>query len=181
MALTDKSITSIENIFRKNKGMLFTSEAVRLGVTPRNLYALRDTGILTEITRGLYRLADLPPLNQPDLVTVALKIPKAVIGLISALAFYDLTTQIPHSVHVVLPYAAERPRMQYPPLTLYWASGKAFAAGVTQQRVDGISIRIYEPEKTVADCFKFRNKLGTGPLPRRPRSACAACSTLASL
>ena len=152
--------TSAQTTFRRRGGMLRTSEAIRLGIAPRTLYSLRDTGTLTEIARGLYRLADLSPFSQPDLVTVALKIPKGVICLISALAFHDLTTQIPHAVHVALPYSAERPRLSYPPVNLYWVSGKAFTAGVEVHRLDGVNVRVYDPEKTVADCFKFRNKIG---------------------
>ena len=154
------TLTSAQTIIRRQGGMLHTSDAIRLGIAPRTLYALRDSGAIAELTRGLYRLADLPPLSQPDLVTVALKIPKGVITLISALAFHDLTTQIPHEVHVALPYSAEKPRLTYPPIRVYWISGKAFAAGVTTHVVDDVNVSVYDPEKTVADCFKFRNKIG---------------------
>lgn len=140
--------------------MLHTSDAIQLGIAPRTLYALRDSGAIAELARGLYRLADLPPLSQPDLVTVALKIPKGVIAMISALAFHDLTTQIPHEVHVALPYSTEKPRLTYPPIRLYWISGKAFAAGVATHVVDDVNVSVYGPEKTVADCFKFRSKIG---------------------
>ena len=87
-------LNSAQTILRKQGGMLHTSDAIRLGIAPRILYALRDSGAVAELARGLYRLADLPPLSQPDLVTVALKIPKGVICLISALEFHDLTKQI---------------------------------------------------------------------------------------
>ena len=121
---------------------------------------MRDAGVLVELSRGLYRLADLPPLSQPDLVTVALKIPRGVICLISALAYHDLTTQIPHAVDVALPRDAEKPRLDYPPTRLFWFSGQAFTSGVEKHELDGLTVKIYGPEKTVADCFKFRNKIG---------------------
>lgn len=156
----ERIFNKAEAIFRQNNGLLHTSQAIKLGIAPRTLYAMRESGTLVMVSRGLYRLADLPPLSHPDLVTVALRIPRGVICLISALAFYDLTTQIPHAVHVALPHDAERPRLDYPPLRLYWFSGQAFTAGIEKHVLDGVAVRIYSPEKTVADCFKYRTKLG---------------------
>jgi predicted transcriptional regulator of viral defense system len=153
---TDQAIKQ----FRQHQGLLRTSQAIELGIAPRTLYALRDNGIIVQISRGLYRLADLPPLSQPDLVTVALRIPRGVICLISALDFHDLTTQIPHAVHVALPSDAERPRLDYPPIRLFWFSGQAYTAGIEVHNLGGIAVKIYSPEKTVADCFKYRNKIG---------------------
>lgn len=86
--------------FRANKGVLRTSEALRLGIHPETLYRMRDEVLIEQLSRGVYRLADLPPLDNVDLVTVALAIPHGVICLISALAFHGLTTQIPHQVDV---------------------------------------------------------------------------------
>jgi predicted transcriptional regulator of viral defense system len=146
--------------FRQHHGLLRTAQAIRLGIAPRTLYTLRDAGVVVEVSRGLYRLADLPPLSQPDLVTVALKVPRAVICLISALDYHDLTTQIPHAVYVALPSDAERPRLAYPPLRLFWFSGQAYSAGVEVHELDGVPVKIYGPEKTLADCFKYRNKIG---------------------
>ena len=121
---------------------------------------MRDDGRLETVSRGVYRLADSEPLGNPDLVTVATRVQGGVICLISALAFHELTTQIPHEVHVALQRGAEIPRLEYPPIKLYWVSGKAYSAGVETHELDGVSVRIYSPEKTLADCFKFRNKIG---------------------
>lgn len=147
-------------LFREHGGVLSTAAALRLGIHPRTLYALRDQGELERLGRGFYRLADLPPLGDPDLVTVALKVPKGVVCLISALAFHELTTQIPHVVDLALPRGAERPRLDYPPLRLFWFGPAAYHEGIQQHARDGISVRIYSPEKTLADCFKYRQKLG---------------------
>lgn len=73
-------------------------------------------GTLEAVSRGVYRIADEPPLGNPDLVIAAARIPSGVICLISALAFHELTTQIPHEVHVALPRGAEEPRLDYPPI-----------------------------------------------------------------
>jgi predicted transcriptional regulator of viral defense system len=157
---TRKSIQNAITIFRQHGGTLRTSEALRLGIHSRTLYAMRDSGVLERLSRGLYRLAEFPPLSNPDLVTVALKVPQAVICLVSALAFHELTTQIPHAVDIALPNRAERPRLDYPPLRIFWFSGPAWSEGIETHQVDDIPVRIYGPEKSVADSFKYRRKIG---------------------
>jgi len=147
-------------VFKKHGGMLRTAQAIRAGIHPSTLYAMRDSGMLEVISRGVYRLADSSPLGNPDLVTVATRVPSGVICLISALAFHDLTTQIPHEVHVALPRGAEEPRLHHPPIKTSRFTGGAFTEGVEIHELDGVGVRIYSPEKTLADCFKFRNKIG---------------------
>jgi predicted transcriptional regulator of viral defense system len=157
---TSKSTEDAITLFQRHGGTLRTSEALRLGVHPRTLYAMRDSGVLEQLSRGLYRLAELPPLANPDLVTVALKVPQAVICLVSALAFHELTTQIPHTVDVALHNGATRPTLDYPPLRVFWFSGPAWSEGIETYRVDEVPVRIYNPEKSVADSFKYRRKIG---------------------
>ena len=147
-------------LFRERGGTLRTLEALRLGIQPRTLYRLRDAGVLEQLARGLYRLADLPPLSNPDLVTVALKIPQGVVCLVSALAFHELTTQIPHAVDVALESGSTRPRLAFPPVRVFWFSGPAWSEGIEVHELDDTPVRIYGPEKSVADAFKFRRKLG---------------------
>jgi predicted transcriptional regulator of viral defense system len=153
---TEKAIS----IFKENRGILKTSQALALGIAPRTLYAMRDAGVIRQISRGIYQLADQELLGNPDLVSVALRIPKAVICLISALHFYSLSTQIPHKVSIALPQAAEKPRLDFPPLDIVWLTEKSYTAGIVQEQVDCVPIKIYSKEKTIADCFKFRNKIG---------------------
>ena len=140
--------------------MLRTSEAICSGIHPDTLYTMRDAGMLEKVSRGVYRLADGLPLSNPDLVTVAKRVANGVICLISALAFHDITTQIPHEVHVALPRGAEEPRLDHPPIHTYRFTGRSFTDGVVTHELDSVPIRIYGPEKTLADCFKFRNKIG---------------------
>lgn len=147
-------------IFKKHGGFLKTVQAIKLGIHPQDLYAMKSEGVIEPISRGLYRLADMKPFSNPDLITVALKIPKGVISLISALAFYGITTQVPHEVYVALPFGSERPRLQFPPTHYVWISGTAFGSGIETHKIDNIPVRIYSIEKTIADCFKFRNKIG---------------------
>jgi len=147
-------------IFQRHGGALRTGETIRYGIHPRTLYAMRDAGIVEQLSRGLYRLAELPPLSNQDLVTVSLRVPNGVMCLISALAFHELTTQIPHEVYIALERGSETPRLEHPPLRVYWFTGRAFTEGIRSYKVDSVPVRVYDPEKTIADCFKYRNKLG---------------------
>jgi len=137
-----------------------TVDAKRLGIHPQTLYRMRARGDVEQLARGLYCLRGLPSLSRPDLVSVSLKLPRGVICLISALAFHTLTTQVPHQIYVALPRGAEPPRLPWPPLRIFWFSEPAFSAGVEIRKLEGIPIRAYGPEKTIADCFKYRNKIG---------------------
>ncbi len=149
-----------KRIFRDRGGMLKTGEALSAGIHPRTLYEMQRSGILDQLTRGLYRLADLPPLGNPDLVSVSLKVPNGVICLISALAYHEITTQVPHEVYVALERGTEAPRLNHPPLRVFWFSGESFTVGIEKHKIDGVPVRLYSPEKTIADCFKYRNKIG---------------------
>jgi len=141
-------------------GIIRTAEAMRIGIHPRVFYELRDNGILEQISRGAYRLAEQKPLTDVDLVTVAMRIPRAVVCLVSALAFHRITTQVPHAVSIALEKGAESPRMDYPPVSVHRFSGESLTAGVEDHLIDGVTVHIYSKEKTLADCFKFRNKVG---------------------
>jgi predicted transcriptional regulator of viral defense system len=150
----------IRSIFRRAGGVLRTSETLRAGIHSRDLYALRDAGELETISRGVYRLADLAPISEPDLATVALRVPNGVIAVISALHFHGLTTEIPHKVSIALPRGASQPALHWPPLHVYRFSEPMYSSGIQVHERDGIKIRVYSAVKTVADCFRLRNRLG---------------------
>jgi len=154
------SLTQARRIFAARQGILRTSEAIRLGIHPRTLYLLRAQGDIEQVGRGLYRLSGAPPLTNPDLVTIALRMPRAVICLISALSHHGLTTQVPHAVDLALPSHAQVPKIDRIPLRVFWFSEPAFSTGVEVVALDAVPVRMYSPEKTIADCFKYRNKIG---------------------
>jgi predicted transcriptional regulator of viral defense system len=149
-----------DQIFLHHGGVLRMSEAIKANIHRRMLYSMLEAGIIERLGRGLYRLADLPPLGNPDLVSVSLKIPSGVICLISSLAYHEITTQVPHEVYVALERGTEAPRLTHPPIRIFWFSGQAFTDGIQTHKIDGARVRIYSPEKTIADCFKYRNKIG---------------------
>ena len=140
--------------------MLRMTEAVREGVHRRTLYALRDEGVLEQLGRGLYRLADAVSLAHPDLAVVARRVPHGVVCLVSPLAFHELTTQIPHEVYLAIPRTAEPPRLDYPPVRVFRMAPQAFDEGIETPELDGVAVRVYSAEKTLADGFKYRNTVG---------------------
>jgi len=121
-----------KTIILKQGGIIRTQEAIKQGIHPRTLYQLRDSGELEQLSRGVYRLRDSKPLVHPDIVTVSIALEKG----------------------------AEQPRVEYPPVTVFRFSSECFSAGIEIHMLDGVSVRIYSPEKTLADCFKFRNTIG---------------------
>ena len=149
-----------EEIFRRYGGQLRMSEAIAHGITRYMLYALKDRGVIEPVSRGIYRLRELPPLDNPDLVTVSLRFPNAVVCLVSALACHGITTQIPHEVSVAVPRDSRVPSLDYPPIRAHRFSQEAYRSGIETHLIDGVSVKIYSREKTLADCFKFRNKIG---------------------
>ena len=154
-----QAINEALRVFEKNKVMR-SAEIFEQGIQPRTLYQMRDDGLLVQEGRGLYRLADEQIWSDPDLALVSLRIPKGVVCLISALYFHRLTTQIPHEVYMALPKDSEKPRIQYPPTRFFWISPEPFKAGIEKHILDNVDVKVYGLAKTIADCFKFRNKIG---------------------
>src|SRR5580692_11004968 len=143
MAAADTALAKARQVFSKHGGMLRTSKAMQLGIHPRTLYTLRDAGDVEQVGRGLYRLSTAPPLSNPDLVPIAVRIPRAVVCLISALAHHGLTTQIPHTIDIALPSHAKVPKVDRVPLRVFWYPDPSFRAGVEVVAMDEVSVRIY--------------------------------------
>ena len=147
-------------IFRRHEGVLQTSRAIELGVHTRTLYALRDDGKIRCLSRGLYCLADHGFLNQSDIIAVALRVPRSVMCLVSALAFHDITTRVLDEVQVAIPRRMHIPKLNIPPTRFHRYGEASYNAGIEKHEIEGVNIQVYCPEKTVVDCFKFRNKIG---------------------
>ena len=147
-------------VFHKFGGIVKTSDAINAGIHPRTFYEMLSEGVIEKLSRGLYRLVGLPPLGNPDLVSVSKRVPNGVICLISALAFYEITNQIPHEIYLAVSRNSQVPQIDYPPVRIFRFSNSAYTEGIELEKVDGMPIRMYSPAKTVADCFKYRNKIG---------------------
>ena len=117
-------------------------------------------GLLKRVGRGLYATPERSMSEHGTLAEVARKSPDAIVCLISALRFHDLTTQSPLEVWIAIPNKAHTPRTEYPQLRIIRFSGAALTEGVEQHMIDGITVRVTSVAKTIADCFKHRNKIG---------------------
>ncbi len=111
-------------------------------------------------SRGRYVLPQVDLSENLGLALVAAAVPRATICLLSALRFHAIGTQAPHEVWIAVEQGTTRPRLDYPPVRIALVSGRAFTFGVERHVIDGVPVRIYSAAKTVADCFKFRNKIG---------------------
>ncbi len=149
-----------KKIFVHNHGILRASTAIELGVPKHVLYEMVKSGELVREGQGIYRLSETEPLGNPDLVQISLRVPRAVICLISALYFHELTTQIPNAVYFALPRDVKTPKVHYPPIRVFHFSEESYKAGISEYEVDGVNVKVYDREKTVADCFKFRERVG---------------------
>ena len=147
-------------VFRQHGGTLRIGQGPTLGVSRSTVYRMAEAGQVERLARGLYRLADMPLLGDPDLVVVTQMVPGSVVCLVSALAHHDLTTQIPHEIQIAVSRTSRYPKMSHPPVRVFRYQEEMLKAGVESHDVDGHTIRVFSAEKTIADGFKYRNKIG---------------------
>ena len=147
--------------FRNNGGTARFSDVMESGFHSDSLKSLEKQGKVEKLARGLYSLAGISRDTYPDFTSAAQQVPNGVFCLISALSYYEVTDEIPHNVDMAIKQGSRANKIEYPPVKFYRFSPKAWAAGVEEIVIDGIKIRIYSLAKTIADCFKFRNKIGT--------------------
>jgi predicted transcriptional regulator of viral defense system len=130
------------------------------GIHPEHARRLCAKGLLVRRGRGIYMAHDADFSEHIGYAQVFKWVPHGVICLLSALAFHEIGTQLPFEVWLALERGRARPRLEYPPLRVMWFSGAAFHEGVETHPIDRIRVKIYNPAKTVADCFRYRNKVG---------------------
>lgn len=144
----------------REAGILRARDLDRLGIAREHLSRLEQRGLLERIDRGLYMLPGADVTEFHSLVEATGRVPHGVICLTSALAFHHLTTQAPHEVWMAIDAKAYRPKSDVLPLRIVRFSGKALTYGIETHLIEGVRVRVYSPAKTVADCFKFRYKIG---------------------
>jgi predicted transcriptional regulator of viral defense system len=157
MAATDR-----DRLLRvaRRRGALSSREAAELGIHSQQLSRLVAEGRLQRINRGQYRWPDYPVTEHHSLAVTAKALPNAVICLLSALSFHGIGTQLPADVWVAIDRRSRRPRLAYPRLRVMRFGGPALTAGVEEHRIEGQLVKIYGVAKTLADVFKYRNKVG---------------------
>jgi predicted transcriptional regulator of viral defense system len=141
-------------------GALRPRDAEQHGIPREYLLRLLRKGVLERTGRGLYRIADAPVTEYHSLAEVAKRVPHATICLLSALVFHEMTTQNPPEVWVALPRGSRTPRLDHPKLRVFRFSSLTFTEGRQEHRIEGVPVMIYSPAKTIADCFRFRNRVG---------------------
>ncbi len=145
---------------KKRGGFAKYSDLIKTGFYKAVIGHALDTKQIERISRGVYRLAEIPDISHPDFVAVSLMIPRGVICLITALSFHEVTDEIPHYTDVAIPAQSRSKEIQDPPIRFYRFSQKSWEAGIEEHDIDGHKIRVYSLAKTLADCFKFRNQIG---------------------
>jgi predicted transcriptional regulator of viral defense system len=144
----------------RKAGILRSRDLAAHGIPRVYLRMLVERGLIQKVGRGLYVPAGADLTEDHTIAEACKRVPRGVICLLSALRLHGLTTQAPFEVWVAVEGTSRRPRVDYPPLRVVGFSGKAFSERVQERKVEGVPVRVYDPAKTVADCFKFRNKIG---------------------
>lgn len=130
------------------------------GIPRHYLHLLHAGGEVERVARGLYVPVAAEVTEHHSLAEASARVPNGVVCLLSALRFHGLTTQLPFQVWMAIEEKAWQPRIAHPPLRIVRFSGPAWSYGIERHVIEGVPVRIYSPAKTVADCFKYRNKIG---------------------
>jgi predicted transcriptional regulator of viral defense system len=155
-----QSTESIAARLARRHAVLRTRDFGAHGVSRVALGRLVEKGVLQRLGRGLYTHADVQATEHQTLAEAARRVPAGLVCLLSALHFHELTTQVPHQVWLAIGIKSRKPSADWPPLRIVRFSERALSYGVLKHKTQGTTVRITTPAKTVADCFKYRNKIG---------------------
>jgi len=144
----------------RDGGMVGLRDLRERGLHPEHLRRLVAAGLIVRVARGVYALADAEPTSNHSLAQAAKQVPRGVVCLLSALRFHEVGTQSPFEVWLAINRRDRKPRVRSPLIRFVRFSGPAMTQGVEEHNLEGVSVRIYNVAKTVADCFKYRNKIG---------------------
>ncbi|MBU1207052.1 MAG: type IV toxin-antitoxin system AbiEi family antitoxin domain-containing protein [Proteobacteria bacterium] len=144
----------------KRSGVIRIRDLIAHGIHPEYARRFCNQGLLIRSGRGLYVPSDLDLTENHTLAEASKRVPSAVVSLLTALRFHNLGTQIPHQVWMAIDRKATLPKVDYPPLRFVRFSGQALKEGIEIRKIEGVEVKVYNPPKTVADCFKYRNKIG---------------------
>jgi predicted transcriptional regulator of viral defense system len=144
----------------RERGVLRPRDVQDAGIDPVYLRRLHQAGEFTRIGRGLYVLAGREPTERHTLAAACARVPHGVVCLLSALQFHEVGTQQPFEIWLAIAVTGWLPHVSELPLRIVRFSGPALAEGIDEHRVEGVAVRVYNVAKTIADCFKYRNKIG---------------------
>lgn len=144
----------------ESQGMIRVRDAQERGIHREVIRRLAEQGRLVRVTRGTYAPASAEPSTHHDLAVAATRVPHGIVCLLSALAYYEIGTQLPHEVWMTINRRARKPRVCQPPMRFVLATGVPLQLGVETVEIDGVGVRIYDPAKCVIDCFRYRRHVG---------------------
>jgi predicted transcriptional regulator of viral defense system len=147
-------------MIRQQGGSIRTVDAKGLGISPTTLHKLKETGAIELLGRGIFRLKGLSDDGHSDLVRVTSRLPHGIICLESALFFHGLIDEQPESVHVAVKPTTRTPTVGEHTVTVHRFSGRSLTSGIQTHHIGGVKVHVYEAEKTLADCFRFRSRVG---------------------
>ncbi len=157
--MNDKAIDKIIKIVRQ-LGVIRPKDLDTYNIPRKYINLLYHKGILNRVARGLYVLKNSSPSENQTIAEVSKRVPSGVVCLLSALQFHHITTQSPHEIWLAINNKSRYPKEPMLPIRIVRFSGKALTTGIEQHIVDGVPVKVFSPAKTVADCFKYRNKIG---------------------
>lgn len=160
--VTNRDPPKADEVLRlaRRAGVLRPRDLEAHGIARTYLRELCDRGLLIRAGRGLYIPADAAVTEHHTLAEACKRVPRGVVCLASALRFHNLTTQNPWNVWLMIESGSRVPRVDYPPVRVFRASGGAFHAGIEEHTIEGVPVRVYSVPKTVADCFRYRTGIG---------------------
>jgi len=150
----------IIDIFKKHNGYAYLKELKAQGIHTDTIRKLLESETIEKVKPGLYKLVDMPISTEQGMIDVHMAMPRAVICLFSALSYYELTTTVPSTIMVALPRGSKPVKIIYPPIRIFYFSKNNFQFGIKQIRTEHGTFNIFEVEKTIVDCFRYRKKLG---------------------
>jgi predicted transcriptional regulator of viral defense system len=160
---TPRSLAATNRLLNlaRTRPVLRARDAADQGIHTGTLTRMARSGVLEKVGPGRYRLAKRQRITEHhDLVVATLAVPRSVVCLVSALRFHNIGTQLPAEVWIAVPRGARVPRVSAPPMRVVNISQPVFDLGIEEHRIEGQTVRIYSVARTVADCFRFRNKVG---------------------
>lgn len=158
-AMSSRRESDLLRVFRR-LGIVRAADLRAHGIPRGQIYRLLRKGLVERQARGIYVASKHPITAEHTLAQVAKRVPAGIFCLLTALRFHELTTQDPAEVWIALAEKARKPKIDYPRLRVARFSGPALTEGVETHRIEGVEVRVYSAAKTVADCFKYRHKIG---------------------
>lgn len=144
----------------RQQGTVCAYDLSAQGIAREYLPRMAQKGLIERVMRGRYRLPDSGISEHHELALFASRVPQGVITLLSALAFHQIGTQIPHELWAAIKARSHAPELDYPPVRYHYYSGSAYDLGIEHHKIEGVGVKVYSPAKTVIDCFRMRNKVG---------------------